>query len=287
MLINPLSGGVDDNAVAEATAILSDHGCDAAVITLEAGRLEAQIDEALAGGPDVLLVLAGDGTAGTIAARVGPDGPLVVPLPGGTMNMLPQALYETTEWKTALSLTLKQGVPLDVGGGEITDSDGHYAFYCAAILGSPALWAPAREAIRSGRMRLAWGYARRALRRAFSGRLRFALDARGFRRAEALVLISPTISRAVDENAGLEAAAMNPSDAIQAFRMAAHALFNDWRHDPAVSTTATHHVRVRARSRIPAVIDGEPVLLRQEAEVRFVRKAFRALAPAPTVGEPA
>ena len=183
MLVNPLSGGVDDNAVAEATAILSDHGCDATVITLESGRLEAQVDEALAAGPDVLLVLAGDGTAGTIAARVGPNGPLVAPLPGGTMNMLPQALYGTTDWKTALGLVLEEGVPLNVGGGEITDLDGRYAFYCAAILGSPALWAPAREAIRSGRLKLAWGYARRALRRAFSGRLRFALDARGFRRA--------------------------------------------------------------------------------------------------------
>ena len=37
--------------------------------------------------PDVLFVLAGDGTAGSIASRAGPDGPLVAPLPGGTMNI--------------------------------------------------------------------------------------------------------------------------------------------------------------------------------------------------------
>ena len=42
---------------------------------------------------------------------------------------------------------------------------------------------------------------------------------------------------------------------------------------------------MRARSRIPAVIDGEPVLLRHEARVRFVRKAFRALAPIPAAAE--
>ena len=39
----------------------------------------------------------------------------------------------------------------DVAGGE---GEGH-AFYCAAILGSPALWAPAREALREMNFSLA------------------------------------------------------------------------------------------------------------------------------------
>ena len=93
------------------------------------------------------------------------------------------------------------------------------------------------------------------------------------------------ISRAMDENTGLEAAALNPADAAEAFRLAAHAVINDWRDDPAVTTKAIRRAVVRARSRIPAVIDGEPVLLRQEARVRFIAKAFRALAPIPPAAE--
>src|SRR5690606_5503693 len=215
----------------------------------------------------------------------GPDGPLVAPLPGGTMNMLPKALYGSSDWKTALKVSLEQGAPHDVAGGEVDDGATRQAFFCAAVFGAPALWAPAREAIRLRRLRLAWLYARRALRRAFSGRLRFILDNQPERRAEALVLISPMISRALDEDIGLEAAAMNPKDAGEAFRLAAHALFDDWRLDPAVSTRPARRVRLRARSRIPAVIDGEPLLLRHEAAVRFLPKAFRALAPIPAAAE--
>ncbi|MGZ9098343.1 MAG: diacylglycerol/lipid kinase family protein [Brevundimonas sp.] len=281
MLVNPLAGGVGPNAVAEAEAILAGYACEATVVALEGGQFDTQIEAALAARPDALFVLAGDGTAGTIASRAGPNGPLIAPLPGGTMNMLPRALYGTADWKEALKRALEEGAPQAVAGGEVQDGQIRQAFYCAAILGSPALWAPAREAVREGKFGLAWAYGRRALRRAFSGRLRFALDGRPERRAEALVLISPVISKAMDEHTGLEAAAMNPADALQAFRLAAHAVFDDWRQDPAVTTKAIQQATVRARSRIPAVIDGEPVLLRHEATVRFIRKAFCALAPNP------
>jgi diacylglycerol kinase family enzyme len=115
--------------------------------------------------------------------------------------------------------------------------------------------------------------------------MRFSLDGRPPRRAEALVLISPMISKAMEEHTGLEAAAMNPADAAQAFRLAAHAVFNDWRQDPAVTTKAIQQASVDARSRIPAVIDGEPILLRHQAKVKFIRKAFQALAPNPPAAE--
>ena len=285
MLVNPLSGGVDSNATEEAAAILAEYACASSIVELEPGQFDAQLQAAFDARPDVLIVLAGDGTAGTIASRAGPEGPLIAPLPGGTMNMLPRALYGDVDWKTALRLALEKGAPQNVAGGEISDGQFQKAFYCAAILGSPALWAPAREAVREGKLGLAWAYGRRALKRAFSGRLRFSLDGNADRRAEALVVISPMISRAMDEDTGLEAAAMNPSDAVQAFRLATHAVFDDWRQDPAVTTKAIQQATVRARSRIPAVLDGEPALLRHEARVRFIRTAFRALAPNPPAAE--
>lgn len=281
VLVNPLSGGVGATAVAEVEAILADYPLRATIIALEPDRFEAQVDQAFATGADALFVLAGDGTAGTIAARAGPDGPLVAPLPGGTMNMLPKALYGTGDWKEALRRALETGIEVPVAGGRVVDAADSRPFFCAAILGAPALWAPAREAVRTGRLRLAWLYGQRALRRAFSGRLRYTLVGHHPSRAEALVLISPTISRAVDAAEGLEAAAMTTAGAAEAFRLAAHALFDDWRRDPAVRTRTTRYASVSARSRIPAVIDGEPTLLDAEAEVVFDAVAFRALAPAP------
>lgn len=281
VLVNPLSGSVGPRAAAEVEAILAEYPCEAEVVTLEGSRIDAQIDEALASGPDVLFVLAGDGTARAVASRAGPKGPLVAPLPGGTMNMLPKALYGTADWKLALRSALEDGAPQCVSGGIVEGQ----AFYCAAILGSPALWAPAREAMRTGKLSLAWAYGRRALRRAFTGRLRFSLDGSARKKTEALVLISPMISRALDEPVGLEAAAMDPSDTSQAFRLAATALFSDWRTDASVTTMPARKIEVWGRSRIPAVIDGEPTLLPHETRVTFIPKAFQALAPNPPAAE--
>ncbi|HEY0053064.1 MAG TPA: diacylglycerol kinase family protein, partial [Caulobacteraceae bacterium] len=117
MLVNPLSGSVGANAVRDAESILADYACETSVVALEAGQFDAQIQAALDARPDVLFVLAGDGTAGTIASRAGPDGPLVAPLPGGTMNMLPRALYGTADWKAALKVALEEGAPQCVAGG--------------------------------------------------------------------------------------------------------------------------------------------------------------------------
>ena len=281
ILVNPLSGGVGAQAAAEAEAVLALYDLEATVVTLEGAKIPTQIAEALDAKPDVLFVLAGDGTARSVATRAGAKGPLIAPLPGGTMNMLPKALYGTGDWKLALKRALEEGAPQAVSGGVIEGE----AFYCAAILGAPALWAPAREAMRTGKLKLAWLYGRRALKRAFNGHIRFSLDGDARRRAEALVLISPMISKAMDEPVGLEAAAMTTSDAAQAFGLAARALFDDWRHDPNVTTQPARKIRVWARSKIPAVIDGEPMLLGREASISFQPRAFMALAPLPPAAE--
>ncbi|MBU1348362.1 MAG: diacylglycerol kinase family lipid kinase [Alphaproteobacteria bacterium] len=281
VLVNPLSGSVGSRAASDVEAILADYDCQAEVVELSGETMDAQIDAALADAPDVLFVLAGDGTARAVASRAGANGPLIAPLPGGTMNMLPKALYGTTDWKAALRTALETGSPQFVSGGRVEE----HAFYCAGIFGSPALWAPAREAMRTGKLDLAWTYGRRALRRAFSGKIRVELDGGKARKTEALVLISPMISQAMDDPVGLEAAAMNPIDAAQAFRLAANALFSDWRQDPSVVTRPARRIRIRARSRIPAVLDGEPTLLPHDMVVTFMPKAFRALAPDPAAAE--
>ena len=121
-------------------------------------ELRAAVDAA----PDLLIVLAGDGTARAAAELCGPDGPMIAPLPGGTMNMLPHAIYGVRPWQAALRLALEHGYEQPIGGGEVEG----YRFMVAGIFGSPALWAPAREAARHGQPKLAFLRARRALRRA-------------------------------------------------------------------------------------------------------------------------
>jgi diacylglycerol kinase family enzyme len=204
------------------------------------------------------------------------------------MNMLPHALYGRADWREALRQTLTHGAATAVSGGEVDDR----RFYVAAILGAPALWAEAREAMRHHQLALAVRKARNAWRRAFSSDLKFSLDGAAPRKAKALTLMCPLVSRAMamDERA-LEADVLNPRGAAEAFRLGFHALLSeiagDWRADPAVDVTRCQRGEAFASGHMPAILDGEPARLHKHVEIRFVPLAFRALAPAPAEPEPA
>jgi diacylglycerol kinase family enzyme len=224
----------------------------------------------------VLVVLAGDGTARAAAELCGMDGPILAPLPGGTMNMLPHAVYGVRAWTDILPEILSTGAPRTVGGGEV---DGRL-FLVAAILGAPALWAPAREAVRQGRLRLAVLRARRALDRAFTGRLRYSLDGGPRGKAEAMAFLCPLASRALENDAPyLEAAALDPAGAGEAFRLGAQALIGDWRKDGAVAVSPCIEARVWAAAGVPGLLDGESVRLDRSTHVRFRPGVVRVLAP--------
>lgn len=274
-VVNEASGSVGSGAAEALQQIVESYGLSLRVAEVQPKNIPQALERAVAAKPDLLIILAGDGTARLGAELAGADGPLIAPLPGGTMNVLPKALYGDRSWREALHACLSEGVERPVSGGCVNGKH----FFVAAILGSPALWAPARESVRRGRLTEAVRRALRAWKRAFSGDLRFKLDDAPFRRAEALSVLCPLISKAMDEETALEAAVLTPSGAAEAFRLAFKALWGDWRQDPAVETRPVRHGVVAARGRIPAILDGETVRLPRTAEIEFRRVAFRALAP--------
>jgi diacylglycerol kinase family enzyme len=275
LVANTASGSVGRDGPERAEAILAEHGVEATVHAPVGGELEPCLSAALSRKPDALFVLAGDGTARAAAEMAGPDGPLIAPLPGGTMNMLPRALYGERAWPEALKACLTHGEERMISGGEVAGR----LFFVAAILGSPALWAEAREAARQGRADLAFMRAQRALRRAFSSRLRYVLDGRPKEKTEALTLMCPLVSTALDaDERALEAAALDPTNALDIFRLGVSTVTGAWRDDPSVSIGRCRVGRAWAGGRIPAILDGEPVRLDDHVSIRFRPKAFRALA---------
>ena len=276
VIVNTASGSVGPGAPAQMEALLAEFGVTANVRTPVGQTLSAELRAAVDAAPDLVVVLAGDGTARAAAEMCGPDGPLVAPLPGGTMNMLPHAIYGKVPWPEALSSLLEAGEERHIGGGVIEGR----TFLVAAILGAPALWAPAREAVRHGQLPLALHRARRAWRRAFSGRLRYALDLGARGKAEALTFLCPLASAALDNDAQmLEADVLDPADATEVFRLAFNALMGDWRRDPSVLATPCRRAKVWASGRIPAALDGEPVLLKSITEVDWRPAVARILGP--------
>ena len=278
-VVNPASGGVGPGAADALRAIIADFGLSANVTEAAPNQIEAVLTAAVAAKPDVLIILAGDGTARLAAELAGPDGPLLAPLPGGTMNMLPRALYDTVDWRMAVTAALTHGQARPVSGGRV----GGRAFYVAAILGSPALWADAREAVRSHKLKLALQRAERAWKRAFAGRLHFDLADDRLRKAEALTLMCPLVSRALGRDDGLEADALDPHGAAEAFRLGLRAAFGgllgDWRKDPSVTTEFCRSGSAWGRGGLPAILDGEPHRFPRRVQFAFEPVAFRALAP--------
>ena len=276
VVANVASGSVGAGAPAQLEAIFAEYGITANICAPATKDIAECLASAVAAKPDLLVVLAGDGTARTAAELCGPGGPILAPLPGGTMNMLPHAVYGVRPWSEALRLALEKGEERVIGGGEVEGN----RFLCAAILGSPALWAPAREAMRAGKARLAWLRARRALNRAFAGRLRYALDGGAREKAEALVLMCPIASKGMDaDTQALEASALNIRDAAEVLRLGVNALIRDWRLDPGVESEACQVVRVWSAQLIPAILDGETVKLSSLTEIRYEPAVCRILAP--------
>jgi diacylglycerol kinase family enzyme len=271
---NIASGGVGADAPKEIAKICADLGVHTHICAPAKEDLTNCLRGAVDSGPDLLVVLAGDGTVRAAAELCGPTGPIIVPLPGGTMNMLPHAIYGQRSWQDALTVALADGQPRMLGGGEVEGRQ----FLVAAILGSPALWAPAREAARYGHARLAWLRAQRALRRAFTGRLRYALDDAARTKAAALSFLCPVVSRALDEDAdALEAAGLDLRGVRDVVSLGFHALRGDWREAPAVEASACRRARVWAAEPIPAILDGEAVRLESSAVVAYRPNVVRVL----------
>jgi diacylglycerol kinase family enzyme len=96
-----------------------------------AGQMERAFAEAFGQKLEVLVVLGGDGTIRTAAERCADEGRYIIPLPGGTMNMLPRALYGDVSWDDALKNTLAAPSAKVISGGRVADKQ----FFVAAVVG--------------------------------------------------------------------------------------------------------------------------------------------------------
>ena len=226
---------------------------------------------------EVLVVLGGDGTIRTAAEACAKEGPYLIPLPGGTMNMLPRALYGDVSWEDALENTLNAPSAKVLSGGRIADKQ----FFIAAIVGAPALWAEARESIREGDIGDAIEKGSVAFRNMFETKVQYLISGEIKGEAEAVVLICPLISEEMsDSEQALEAAFIDVESATEVIGLATAAAFGKWRDDRNILLTKTKRVAVHSSKDIPAILDGERVNLGRSAEINFVSRAVNVIVPA-------
>lgn len=218
---------------------------------------------------DVIIALGGDGTARALAAAAPREGPPLILLPGGTLNVLPRALYGERSWPEALSAALEQGVVQRLPCGRANGEP----FFVAAIFGGPTLLARAREAMREGRYLRALRRLNLYARRAVTHRLR-ARPAVGdrMRRARAIGVLCPVFSGALAAD-DFEWVRLERDGLIDMARLGLRsALGPGWREDDAVDLRRCTRGDIVSLGLIPATLDGEPRTFLSRVQITFERE---------------
>ena len=281
-IINTSSGGSDSGSEAELLNILEGTGVTKCKTWCgQADQMERSFAEAAAHKLDVLIVLGGDGTIRTAAGACSRRGMYLLPLPGGTMNMLPRALYGDVSWKNALKNSLAHPVTKVLSGGRVEGNQ----FFVAAIVGVPALWAETRESIREGDIVDAIKTGAVAFQGMFATKIQYSISSETKGEAEVIAVICPLISEQMSESEqALEAAVINLENAVELIRFATAAAVGKWRDGGNISLSKTTRVTVHSTTDIPIFLDGERMKMGKKAEITFVPQAVNVIVPAERIG---
>jgi diacylglycerol kinase family enzyme len=222
---------------------------------------------------DAIVVLGGDGTARAAAELAPRNGPPLILLPGGTLNILPKALYGDLAWPEALEAVLKRGVerllPVGRANGE--------AFYVAGFFGAPTLLARARESVRGGKPVEALHRLRHFFARSFTSSIRARANNAKMRKAEGIGVLCPSFSGGIESD-HLEWVRLDAKHFVDLARVSLRAITADWRNDDAVDITNCQSGAIYAPGIIPATLDGEPRTFLSYVRITFDKRGPKVLA---------
>jgi diacylglycerol kinase family enzyme len=222
---------------------------------------------------DLMVVLGGDGTARAVAEKAPGNAPPLILLPGGTLNVLPRALYGELAWPEALTAALDRGqvkrLSLGRANGEV--------FFVAAIFGAPTLLAQVREAVREHQYGKAIRRARHFFKRAFAHSIRARPAGGAMRKAEAVGVLCPSFSGQV-EGDELEWVRLDAHSMVDLVRLGLRALGEGWRSDDAIELHRCQRGDIVSLGIIPATLDGEPKTFVSRVRITFRRRGPRVIA---------
>jgi diacylglycerol kinase family enzyme len=276
-IINTSSGGCNSESEAEMLEILKRASVtDCKTWCGESDQIERAFAEAATHKPKVLIVLGGDGTIRTAAEACIGTGTYLLPLPGGTMDMLPRALYGDMSWRDTLRNTLANPATKELSAGRV----GNELFFVAAIVGAPGLWMEAREAMREGDILDAVEKSGIALEVMFDTTVQYFISPEVSGEAEVVAVICPLVSEEMSgSEQALEAAAINVENAAELLGLATAAAFGKWRDDKSVTLSKIRRLAVQSSRDIPLFLDGERVKAGKNAEITFVPSAVNVIVP--------
>lgn len=248
--------------------------------------LEAAFNKAFAAKPSAVIVVGGDGTARTAAVYAVKTGIPIIPMPGGTMNVLPKIIFGHDDMARAMAdISNLKPQSLDVGriGGEL--------FFLSAAVGLAGPMARVREAARSKnkfkRMLESGSVFFRSLGPSLRHRVHWRTNHEKWRRVHSLVIAIGDFDRVLapdteDHGRRFEIASLKVHSVWQLIAFGAAFISGDWRNSERLKLVRTRHVELKLPGRRPLVVlDGEPTRVSHVRDVQFEPAALPVLAMPP------
>ncbi len=273
-LLNQNSGSVPRDGADALAQALSDLGRPGEILPFEAGDLAASLKEAIAMSPDCLIIWGGDGSVNCALRAAGPDGPPVLALPGGTMNMVHQRLHDgRTDWKEILASALTDPEIVPWAAGEI---DGQ-SFYVAVMVGRLTTLSESRELLRKGALLEAIGAATK--NEVFDMETRLQISSRYAARTVTTPATAAAIILAGERRPRFDVATIDPDSQLDLVSLGFQSLLNGWRdaEDVTVETATSVSVEDSHNEPIPSTIDGEPYELPPFSEFKLIPNSARVI----------
>lgn len=271
VLLNEKAGSVGPKAGEQMDAALKAAAVEQFAV-VDAARMSRRLFQR-ASQFDAIIVLGGDGTARAAAELAPRNGPPLILLPGGTLNILPKALYGDLAWPEALAAALERGVerrlPVGRANGE--------AFYVAGLFGPTTLLALARESVREGKPLKALQRLRHALNRSFTRSIRARAGNAKMRKAEGIGVLCPSFSGGIEAD-HLEWVRLDARHIIDLARVSLRAITADWRNDSSIEIGQCETGDIYASGIIPATLDGEPRTFLSYVRITFDKRGPKVLA---------
>lgn len=272
VVINPLAGSVPEEAEARLQAVLDALGIKVRFEIMDHDCEEA-CERARAHDSDAFIVWGGDGTLACALNTLGPDGPPLLPLAGGTMNMLPKMVHDQVDdIEACLRSVLQNPHIIELAAGEVEGR----RFYVGALLGGLTRLAGPREALRKADIVRAVTELAETNAFGLDTPMHYRPDSGSGGKAQALGLfLSDQPGRP-----GFDVLATAPENIFDLAGKGLAGLLTDWRDVEGVDRAFARRVTVEAleSTGIEATLDGEPASLPVIAEFRLIEGAARVLA---------
>jgi len=276
--VNLHSGSVPTDAGEALERVLSDLGYSASVVAFEDGDLQAALKQAIDQSPDYLIAWGGDGSINCALTAAGPEGPPVLALPGGTMNLLHQRLHNgRTQWEDILRSALETP---EVSPWPAGDIEGR-PFYVGVMVGRLTILSESRELLRKGAILEAITAA--AKNAAFDIETRLQLRSHVGSRIISTDAVAGAIVLAGEKRPRFDVAAIDPASQLDLVSVGFQSLLNGWRdaEDVSIETASAVTVEDIHDDPIPATLDGEPCELPATCEIRLIPVAAQVLRAKP------